>query len=99
MKRLIRLHNLDAEEQELYQQRLILGRDVEKKKALAAELTFYPDVPKALMSPSELIKKQHLLHRIVGTAATVDRFFEYVEDLVHVVFGIITFKHRAPLSV
>ena len=52
------LNKLDTEEQELYQQRLILGRDVEKKNALAAELTYYPDVPKDLMSPSELIKKQ-----------------------------------------
>lgn len=52
------LEKLDKEEQELYQQRLLLGRDVEKKKALAAELQYYPDVPKDLMSPSELIKKQ-----------------------------------------
>lgn len=52
------LEKLDKEEQELYQQRLLLGRDVEKKKALAAELQYYPDVPNDLMSPSELIKKQ-----------------------------------------
>lgn len=52
------LEKLDKQEQELYQQRLLLGRDVEKKKALAAELQYYPDVPKDLMSPSELIKKQ-----------------------------------------
>ena len=52
------LNKLDAEEQELYQERLMLGRDVEKKKALAAELTFYPDVPDDLLSPSELIKQQ-----------------------------------------
>ena len=52
------LNKLDQEEQELYQERLVLGRDVEKKKALAAELTFYPDVPDDLLSPSELIKQQ-----------------------------------------
>lgn len=52
------LNKLDAEEQKLYQERLMLGRDVEKKKALAAELTFYPDVPDDLLSPSELIKQQ-----------------------------------------
>ncbi|MCR5059725.1 MAG: AAA family ATPase [Saccharofermentans sp.] len=52
------LNKLDAEEQELYQERLLLGRDVEKKKALAAELTYYPDVPDDLLSPSELIKQQ-----------------------------------------
>lgn len=52
------LNKLDAEEQELYQERLLLGRDVEKKKALAAELAYYPDVPKDLISPSELIKQQ-----------------------------------------
>lgn len=52
------LDKLDHEEQELYQQRLLLGRDVEKKKALAAELTYYPDVPKDLLSPSDLIKQQ-----------------------------------------
>lgn len=52
------LNKLEAEEQELYQERLVLGRDVEKKKALAAELKYYPDVPKDLLSPSELIKQQ-----------------------------------------
>lgn len=52
------LNKLDAEEQNLYQERLLLGRDVEKKKALAAELAYYPDVPKDLISPSELIKQQ-----------------------------------------
>ena len=52
------LEKLDKQEQELYQQRLLLGRDVEKKKAIAAELQYYPDVPKDLMSPSDLIKKQ-----------------------------------------
>lgn len=52
------LEKLDKQEQELYQQRLLLGRDVEKKKALAAELQYYPEVPKVLMSPSELIKQQ-----------------------------------------
>lgn len=52
------LTKLDQEEQKLYQERLLLGREVEKKKALAAELTFYPDVPEDLLSPSELIKQQ-----------------------------------------
>lgn len=52
------LNRLDAEEQKLYQERLILGRDVEKKKALAAELKYYPDVPEDLLSPSDLIKQQ-----------------------------------------
>lgn len=52
------LNKLDQEEQELYQERLVLGREVERKKALAAELTYYPDVPNDLLSPSELIKQQ-----------------------------------------
>ena len=74
------LNKLDAEEQELYQQRLILGRDVEKKKALAAELTYYPDVPKDLMSPSELIKKQQDILARNGQRAQWKREYEQILD-------------------
>jgi len=74
------LDKLDHDEQELYQQRLILGRDVEKKKALAAELTFYPDVPKDLLSPSELIKQQQ---DILAKNGENQRKRDRVEQLTH----------------
>ncbi|MCR4670607.1 MAG: AAA family ATPase [Saccharofermentans sp.] len=74
------LEKLDREEQELYQERLVLGRDVEKKKALAAELTYYPDVPKDLMSPSELIKQQQ---DILAKNGENQRKRDRVEQLLH----------------
>ncbi len=74
------LEKLDHDEQELYQQRLLLGRDVEKKKALAAELTYYPDVPKDLMSPSELIKKQQDILARNGQRAQWKRDYEQLLD-------------------
>lgn len=83
------LSKLDTEEQELYQQRLILGRDVEKKKALAAELTYYPDVPKDLMSPSELIKKQQDILARNGQRAQWKREYEQILDDIEKVEKII----------
>ena len=83
------LNKLDTEEQELYQQRLILGRDVEKKKALAAELTYYPDVPKDLMSPSELIKKQQDILARNGKRAQWKREYEQILDDIEKVEKII----------
>lgn len=74
------LNKLEAEEQELYQERLVLGRDVEKKKALAAELTYYPDVPKDLLSPSELIKQQQ---DILAKNGENQRKRDRVEQLTH----------------
>ena len=83
------LEKLDKEEQELYQQRLLLGRDVEKKKALAAELQYYPDVPKDLMSPSELIKKQQEILARNGQREQWRRDYDRILDEIEKVEKII----------
>lgn len=52
------LMQLDAQEKELYQERLYVGRTADQKKKYAAEQPYYPDAPDEPVSPSELIKQQ-----------------------------------------
>ena len=52
------LMELDQKEKELYQERLYVGRTADQKAKFAKEMTYYDDVPKELISPSELIKQQ-----------------------------------------
>lgn len=49
---------LEKEEKELYNRRLTIGQIADQKKKFADEQTYYPDAPKELVSPSELIKQQ-----------------------------------------
>ena len=49
---------MEKEEKELYSKRLAIGQIADKKKKFADEQTYYPDAPKELVSPSELIKQQ-----------------------------------------
>lgn len=49
---------LDREEKELYNERLYIGRTADQKEKSAKEQPYYPDVPKELISPSELIRQQ-----------------------------------------
>lgn len=49
---------LEKEEADLYNERLILGRVADQKKKYAKEQIFYPDAPKELVSPTELIRQQ-----------------------------------------
>lgn len=49
---------LEKEEKELYNERLAIGRIADQKKKFAKEQEYYQDVPKDLVSPSELIQKQ-----------------------------------------
>lgn len=49
---------LDKEEKELYNQRLAIGQIADQKKKFADEQRYYPDAPKELVSPSDLIKQQ-----------------------------------------
>lgn len=53
-----RLLELEKEEKEVYQERLYVGRTADQKEKFAKEQPFYPDVPKDLVSPSELIREQ-----------------------------------------
>lgn len=49
---------LDREEKELYNERLYIGRTADQKEKFAKEQPYYPDAPKDLVSPSELIRQQ-----------------------------------------
>lgn len=53
-----RLHELERQENTLYNRRLEIGRISDQKKKYASELPYYPDAPKDLVSASELIKQQ-----------------------------------------
>lgn len=52
------LSQLEQEEQQLYNQRLLLGRQADQRKAYADGLPFYPDAPKEPVSISDLITQQ-----------------------------------------
>lgn len=49
---------LEKEEKELYNERTYVGRTADQKEKFAKEQPYFPDVPKDLVSPSELIKQQ-----------------------------------------
>lgn len=49
---------LDREEKELYNERLYVGRTADQKEKFAKEQPYYPEAPKELISPSDLIKQQ-----------------------------------------
>ena len=49
---------LDQEEKELYNERLYVGRTADQKEKFAKEQPYYPEAPKELVSPSDLIKQQ-----------------------------------------
>lgn len=49
---------LEQQEKELYNERLYVGRTADQKAKFAKEQPYYPDAPKDLVSPSNLIKQQ-----------------------------------------
>ena len=53
-----RLAELEQQEKELYYQRTSIGRIADQKKKFAKEQPYYPEAPKELISPSDLIKQQ-----------------------------------------
>ena len=53
-----RLHGLEQEEKELYDQRRTIGQIADQKRKYAAEMEVYPEAPKELVSASELIMRQ-----------------------------------------
>lgn len=52
------LAELEQEERELYQERLYVGRTADQKEKFAKEQPYYPEAPRDLVSPSELIRQQ-----------------------------------------
>lgn len=51
------LAKLEDREQELYNSRLAIGRIADQKKKYAEEQIYYPEAPKDLISPQDLIKQ------------------------------------------
>lgn len=49
---------LDQQEKEMYNKRLAIGQIADQKQKYADEQTYYPEAPKELISPSDLIKQQ-----------------------------------------
>ena len=49
---------LDRKEKELYNSRLAIGQIADRKEKFAKEQPYYPEAPKELISPSELIRQQ-----------------------------------------
>ncbi len=55
------LHQLERDEQELYNQRRTIGQIATQKKKFADEQTYYPDAPKEPVSANELIQQQQAI--------------------------------------
>ena len=53
-----RLDQMERQEKELYNERLAIGRIADQKEKFAEEQPYYPDAPKELVSPSDLIRQQ-----------------------------------------
>lgn len=53
-----KLTELEKEEKELYNERLYIGRTADQKEKLAKEQPYFPEAPKELISPSDLIRQQ-----------------------------------------
>ena len=79
------LSELELQEKDLYNQRRTIGQIADQKEKFAKEQLYYPDAPKELVSPSELIRQQQAIlakngenQRIRDHADMVER---KVEDL------------------
>ena len=79
------LEVLDRKEKELYNNRLSIGQIADRKKKFADEQPYYPDAPKELISPSELIKQQQ---EILARNGENQRKREQVEKYKSSVFFI-----------
>ncbi len=73
-----KLAEMDREEATLYNRRTEIGRIAEQKKKFAAEMTYYPDVPKEPVSASDLIQQQQ---EILKKNAENQRLRENVKTL------------------
>lgn len=79
------LEVLDRKEKELYNNRLSIGQIADRKKKFADEQPYYPEAPKELISPSELIKQQQ---EILARNGENQRKREQVEKYKSSVFFI-----------
>lgn len=79
------LEVLDRKEKELYNNRLAIGQIADRKKKFADEQPYYPEAPKELISPSELIRQQQ---EILARNGENQRKREQVEKYKSSVFFI-----------
>lgn len=79
------LEILDRKEKELYNSRLSIGQIADRKKKFADEQPYYPEAPKELISPSELIRQQQ---EILARNGENQRKREQVEKYKSSVFFI-----------
>lgn len=56
-----KLAEFEKKEQELYNERLVIGRVADQKKKFAAEMAYFQEAPKELISVSELIQEQQAI--------------------------------------
>lgn len=83
------LHKLEADEKELYNERLTIGRIADQKTKYAKEQVYYPDAPKELVSVSELIDQQQAIlakngenQRKRGQVEQIEKQYAYQEQVV-----------------
>lgn len=88
------LAELELAEKETYNQRRAIGQIADQKTKFAKEQVFYPDVPKDLVSPSELIRQQQAIlakngenQRIRAHAEQIERKVEELERQLSVLHG------------
>ena len=72
------LSELDKQEDIIYSERTLVGRDADKKAKLAEALEYYPDAPEELVSASELIKQQQ---EILAKNGRNEEFRQKANDL------------------
>lgn len=72
------LHQLEQEEQQLYNQRTVLGRTRDRKKLFAEGMPHWPNAPKEPISISDLIRQQQ---EILARNGENQRKRQKVEDL------------------
>lgn len=76
------LQNLERQEKETYNERLMIGRDADRKKKYADEMVYYEDAPKDLISASELIQQQQaILARNGENARKREKVDQYAWEL------------------
>lgn len=73
-----KLTELEKEEKELYNERLYIGRTADQKEKFAKEQPYFPEAPKELISPSDLIRKQQ---EILAKNGENQRKREYLHQL------------------
>lgn len=84
-----KLYELDKQENELYNRRHAIGQIADQKTKAAREMPYYPDAPKELLSPAELIKQQQEIlarngenQRKRERAAQLERDVAYQQQVV-----------------